>query len=303
MVNDNAKLVHSLLENLEFSVLIINSDNLDLAYTFFSNENSRGKSLSDFDLLKAHHLRYIVDDPQAEHLAKSWDAMLSNANKKYESNLDKPYYRALGLYVFRLRHWIYNDDWDDFAPYKIKYEYEAAPIVDEVPSFGEHFDYNEAIQGGAHFFAFVKRFEYHFNLFADTEEYQAIHKLDSRTHWWFRDVIETLLFGYYLKFGTEYLSEALIAISRIIMQFRFDAQRADYDTLLRRACESGILPIIDRATSPTFVLAGLIAKVRQLPTIQANLKPISREFRALLRTSLANIKSSHVVINEFKRFI
>lgn len=298
-----ADLANKLLKFLEFSALVINTDKIDLAYTFFSNENSRGKSLSDFDLLKAHHLRYVTDYAQAEHLAKNWDAMLTAANKRFENNSDKPYYRSLGLYLFRLRKWLYNESWDDFAPYKIKYEYEAAPIIDEIPPFGEKFQYNEAIQGGSHFFAFVRQYEYRFNMFAQTSEYVAIHNIDGRTHWWFRDVIETFMFAYYLKFGTEYLSEALVGISRIVLQYRYDYAKANYERLLEKACHSGILAMIDRATSPTFVLADLVRQIRNLPSVQPNLKPIAREFQRLLKNSLSSLKKNHIVINEFKRIL
>ena len=60
---------HRILYNLSFSVLILTESRLDLAYTFFSNENSKGVPLSDFDILKAHHLRYIHIEEQAEHMA------------------------------------------------------------------------------------------------------------------------------------------------------------------------------------------------------------------------------------------
>ncbi len=296
-------LARKLLRQLEFSVLIINTDHIDLAYTFFSNENSRGKSLSDFDLLKAHHLRYIKEEKQAEHLAKQWDGMLSKANEKYEDNMDKPYYRSLGLYVFRLRQWMLNRKWDDFAPYKIKNEYEAAPTLEDIPSFGERFDFNESIQGGTHFFAFVKQFEYRYELFASTDEFKAIHKLDDRTHWWFRDVIETFLFAYFLKFGTEYLSEVLIGISRIVMQYRFDMSRANYESLLHRACDSGLIYTIDRATSPTFVLADLVSRIKELPIIHTDISHIARDFQAKLRSHLCDIKRNKVVIDDFKKFI
>lgn len=59
-----------IIENLNFSVLILTDSRLDLAYTFFSNENSKGVPLSDYDLLKAHHLRFILNGKQAEHFSQ-----------------------------------------------------------------------------------------------------------------------------------------------------------------------------------------------------------------------------------------
>ena len=62
------KLCGKLINNLIFSVLILTDSRLDLAYTFFSNENSKGVPLTDYDLLKAHHLRFVFNEKQAEHL-------------------------------------------------------------------------------------------------------------------------------------------------------------------------------------------------------------------------------------------
>lgn len=142
-----------------------------------------------------------------------------------------------------------------------------------------------------------------FNLFADTDEYKAIHKVNGRTHWWFRDIIETLLFGYYLKFNVEYLSEALIGISRIVSQYRYDFNRADYGRLLKQAGDSGIVFLIDRSTSPTFVLAELENKIKLLPAINTNMAPISLEFQRLIKGHLDCIKKEKIVINSFKHLL
>ncbi len=87
------QLLDTILKSLKFSVIVIKGNNLDLAYTFFSNANSKGVKLSDYDLLKAHHLRYISSEPQARHLANSWskltqkkeDVGLYAYSKEYES--------------------------------------------------------------------------------------------------------------------------------------------------------------------------------------------------------------------------
>ena len=62
--------VDFLLNYVVFTVLTLpKSDSLDLAYTFFDSNNSKGLILSDFDLLKAHHLMFIPD--QQEKLART----------------------------------------------------------------------------------------------------------------------------------------------------------------------------------------------------------------------------------------
>ena len=46
-------MLDAVLDSLKFSVIVINDDNLDIGYTFFSNQNSKGVKLTDYDLLKA----------------------------------------------------------------------------------------------------------------------------------------------------------------------------------------------------------------------------------------------------------
>jgi uncharacterized protein with ParB-like and HNH nuclease domain len=140
----------NLLESIILNVLILNDCSLDLAYTFFSNENSHGKPLSDYDLLKAHHLRYVVYEEQQMHLANRWDKLILSEKPK---NSDyKTYEQALAIYIFRLRKWLNFEWWNEDEKYKVKNEYEASPIVEAIPPFCERFNYYEPIQGGTHFF-------------------------------------------------------------------------------------------------------------------------------------------------------
>jgi hypothetical protein len=50
-----------LLTKMEFVVITISS--IDQAFAFFDSQNSSGKRLTDFDLLKARHLRGVVSSP------------------------------------------------------------------------------------------------------------------------------------------------------------------------------------------------------------------------------------------------
>lgn len=97
-----SELVRRLAENISFAVLTVNEANLDLAYTF-SNQNSKGVPLSDFDLLKAHHLRFIPNDGQAEHMAIKWNKLTMLPPIFKEKNA---LYRTLGTHIYRLRRWM-----------------------------------------------------------------------------------------------------------------------------------------------------------------------------------------------------
>ncbi len=250
--------VNQMLENLQFSVLIIEDESIDLAYTFFSNQNSRGKSLTDYDLLKAHHLRFIHIPEQANHMAERWDNLILSSDN---DSTDKDLARTFGIYLFRLRKWMRKREWSNDAKFKVKNEFEASPIISQIPPFGEQFKFYESIQGGSHFFAYADFFIYKFKTFSETTEYKSLKdNLSWETHWWYRDIIEAFLFAYYLKFGTIYLSDALIGIIKIISEHRFENGRSNFKSLLKFAADSEIILMIDQATSPTFFLAEMSQK-------------------------------------------
>lgn len=273
--------INDILNNVMLSVLIITDGNLDLAYTFFSNQNSRGKALSDFDLLKAHHLRYILIPEQAEHLAERWDDITLLSNQDESLNILS---KLFGIYLFRLRKWMRKKEWSNDAKFKIKNEFEAAAIIPDIPPFGEQFNFNESIQGGTHFFAYSDQFIFKFKTFVETQEYQSLNKhLCYENHWWYKDIIEGFLFAYFLKFGTIYLADALEGIGAVVSHHRYDNNRAYLRTLLKFAADTEIIMMIDQATSPTFFLAEIKNKIKSQRTSNEKSGTRLRYFYAFLR--------------------
>jgi hypothetical protein len=293
-----------LLSSLEFSVLILKNASIDLAYTFFSNINSRGVSLTDYDLLKAHHLRYIPSafERQSMLAAEVWNRMIENGRGSKDSSEAPDYVRTLDTYIYRLRKWMRKNECDDSEnQYRIKREYEAAPIIDEIPPFGEQFYFNEPIQGGTHFFSYVEQHLDKYHKFIETDEYLALHGLMNwGSHLWYRDVIESLLFGYYLKFGDFYLSDALVVIMRIILQHRYTNGRARKSSIVQYASDSELVLIIDQATSPTFFLAEArnIAKELAYPSRQS-MAPIMLRMRRIA-TEVSRSIEKKVIVESFK---
>ena len=239
---------HRILYNLSFSVLILTESRLDLAYTFFSNENSKGVPLSDFDILKAHHLRYIHIEEQAEHMAMRWNKMMRD-NKEQLNN-------SIAKHLFRMRKWIRKRYYNPNAKRIVKDEFSASPIIPEIPPFGESFNFNEKIQGGTHFFAYIEFFVNKYERFSSLRQVKELQdKLQWESHWRYADVIETLLFAYYLKFGDQYLTDALFCIASVIAQHRYQTNRAITYKIQEYAMNSEIVMMIEQATSPTFFLA------------------------------------------------
>lgn len=254
-----------LFKNLKFSVLIIKDENIDLAYTFFSNQNSRGKALTDFELLKAHHLRFVYIENQAIHLAERWDGLLTNSGDE-ANDKDKDLNRIFGIYLFRLRKWMRKRIWNDSEKFKVKTEFEAALTIDDIPPFGEQFKFNESIQGGTHFFAYAEHFVFQYKIFSQLQVIQLLRKyLSNETHWWYKDVIESLLFAYFLKFGSIYMSEAFVCVEKIISNHRYSLGRSSLRGLLEYVGNTEIVMMIDQATSPTFFLAEAFEKIKKFP--------------------------------------
>lgn len=258
--------IQSNLPKIAFSVLTINkTENLDLAFTFFSNTNSKGKKLSDYDLLKPHHLRYIPSDleDQQMHLSQKWDSMINkerNLETEKLENIDGreqiQYIRVMELMLYRLRNWEQSRNGTETADFYIKKEFESAPIINEIPPFGERFDYWEPIQGGQHFFAYVDHFIDQYEKFDKKVLIQNVFR-SIRTDTWYGNVIEALAFCYYLKFGNRYIDEAIMSIVRYVSIIRFRLARAYKPTILDWVRRSNIVMDINRSTSPTFFLASI----------------------------------------------
>lgn len=103
-----------------------------------------------------------------------------------------------------------------------------------------------------------------FKQFSGTRQVRALRNhLKWESHWKYADVIETLLFGYYLKFGEQYLTEALFCISGYIAQHRYEATRALAYKIREYAKDSEIVMMIDQASSPTFFLAECVSTIKK----------------------------------------
>ena len=110
------------------------------------------------------------------------------------------------------------------------------------------------------------------------------------THIWFRDVIETLLFSYFLKFKTEYLSEALFLITKIISQPRYEHSRIYKETIFEYAKNSKIVISIDRCTSSAFFLAEMVDKAKLL--VENGERPIQKRYKKLIQNIEQNLTNT-----------
>lgn len=88
------ELVYFILNKCEFVKVTL--DDITEAFQFFDSQNARGKDLDPHDLLKAFHLREMVDMPEMvkTKIIKEWETLNQNELKHLFNN-----------YLFRIRNW------------------------------------------------------------------------------------------------------------------------------------------------------------------------------------------------------
>lgn len=258
-------------------------------------------------MLKIHHLRFIPEDGQAEHMATKWNKLTMLPAIYKEKNA---LYRVLGTHIYRLRRWMRKNDSQEGHGHYIQHEYQAAATMSDIPPFGEKFDFYEKIQGGTHFFVYAETFIHRYQDFLKN---QIVKDLQNNLAWGryeiYSDSIESVLFGYYLKFGNQYLAEALYCIFQLLALDRYNSDRvASNGTGVRGFIkESELILMIDQASSPTFFLAEAIEKQSQLA--QSEKYPISSgmdlpEMKGIKWNMYKILKNiSHIILPEISESI
>lgn len=293
---------------LRFTKILIPQDDPDLAYIFFNNQNSKGEKLTDFDLLKAHHLRFIGRENEAERLAGDWNRIYSAAEENTAG--ETLLHQSLGVLVYRLRQLMRKIGFNETGHY-IRDEYKSAclPAGMEPDSNGIVFD--SPIQGGAHFFGFAKNFYKQYKKFAETTEAKKLGELAGR-HRHLYAICECFLFAYFLKFGKSYLTEALFCICAIIGQYRYGRPRITWDIAQKAAFDSNLIYFITHAPSPAFFIGEALSAMDKIspmldikkiytpqliknPPENAQIPPVIRNFYDVVRKICHELKENFTV--------
>lgn len=206
-------------------VVIGGKSSEDLSFNFFNHLNSSGVLLTDYELLKGHHLRYVKDDSVAETMAGRWHALDGLQGKKSKECL-------LHKCLFRIRKWLAMESFranaDRLETHDLFKEFSLGldPVGGLCTSY-KPAEIDSLLSGGIEFFDYVDRFRQLFESFMDQD---AVQKLDplrcSETLW---EGIIALLFMFYCKFGDVYLNEAAYAIAWFVSRVRNEwAIRRDY---------------------------------------------------------------------------
>jgi hypothetical protein len=267
------------IAHLQFHVVTLSgAEALDRAYTFFDSVNSKGKALSDFDLLKAHHLMFIP--PKQEILATHHNAdwlMRDEIHANLFSNA-----------LRRIRMWARGQDRDDKQEWADYNEFSSVVDPDHEEDIEHVFnrymqpaafrswrrvgdkivlsmDYpvsegetmvpteiTQTIEGGDTFFIYTKRYhnlyESLFNKGRGNHSATAfcfVRSLSDRIdNAYLRDAFRAVMLLFVDKFGEDRLVETSVCVERIISAWRWKAKSLRIEGTLTHVRDKRLVPIL-----------------------------------------------------------
>ena len=238
----------------------ITPQDADLPFLFFNHLNSLGKRLSDYDLLKSHHLRFIEGDGLSMVMAKRWHSIDKTSNEKLKDIDLKT--EVLHKMMFRLRNWrsksAFSYDADNSVSRELfkHFTMDFTPVQNLCTSFKE-LRFDSILSGGLEFFNYVDNYRRKYEAFCETPCYNVLIKfLSWHSNGVLYDGIRALSFLFFCKFGDVYLSDAMYCIT-----YRVSVLRNEYQ--VRRSYLSGgefqfIAQLIDRVTHESEFLGKML---------------------------------------------
>ena len=249
----------------------IELDDLDEAFQFFDSQNSKGKPLESYDLLKAYHLREMKEKPKEiiHHCVERWE---KSALSQEINSLDK----IINYILFRLRRWHYQESGEVFTSDELEtfkgvsesatYPYLsplfATKVVEKLaqqnpmfyhPRFVKtNFQTIQTLINGEQFFDYVHYYgEIYENLFKEgvglVDKVTKINGKDlgkgvnaflNNQDYCYRvgdkylkNLFECIVLFYFDKFGEVYLDEFINKAFLWVYRIRFEYQRITFKTI------------------------------------------------------------------------
>lgn len=262
-------------------------DDLSEAFQFFDSQNARGKALAPHDLLKAYHLREMMDSTEQNerlHHVSLWE---QGVNPDDESaNL----HTIMGDFLFRMRRWIDGDYGIQFSRHNIdvfkginldstQYAYVDAMLALDyaIETFnadparkwdkqtkGYPFRVDQVMINGKRFFEYIQHYmAIHSKLFVGKDarlasfvkEHTKYSGSNRKGDSYVRNLFLCAVIYYYDKFGDVELDKAAQICYRWAYFLRLDLQRIGMESVDNHAkARSGLFRAISKAVHPQQVL-------------------------------------------------
>ena len=294
-------------------MLVLSGKNaLDRAYTFFDSVNSKGKALSDFDLLKANHLMFIP--PEQEALA-------SKHNDEWLRR-DEAHAHLFSTILRRIRMWSRSQDRDAKRERPDYNEFCAEAEPEHGTNAGHKFnrymqpaafrswrrvddrivlsmDYpvldsealmpaqiTQTIEGGDAFFLYAKRYhELYESLFnSDSDGVSTAVSFVRSLAWhmdnhYLQNAFRAVMLLYVDKFGEERLIEIGVSLERIISARRWEARSLRIEGTLTHVRDKRLVPILLESVNVWHVYSQLHVMAQSQPSPPADLSGVQLRYR------------------------
>jgi len=286
-LNDNERksLLHFVCDKCE--LIEVTLDDLSEAFQFFDSQNARGKALAPHDLLKAYHLREMMDaTEQAErlHHVSLWEQGVSPDDESANIHL------IMGEYLFRLRRWLDGDYGVQFSRHNLEvfkgvnlstsdYHYLQSLLAmdfavehynkDPIRKWDKQnkpypFQVNQLIINGKRFFEYIQHYKsLHHTLFEGDnallgnflKKHTRYTGSSRKGDMYIKNLFMCAVMAYYDKFGDKELIQAATICFCWSYYLRLQYQKIGMDSVDGYAREPrGLLRVLDKAIHPQQVL-------------------------------------------------
>lgn len=235
-VPKDTDLLKFILNNCKMVVIVVNK--LEEAFQLFDSQNSRGKPLEAFDLLKAYHLNAVssnINDEIKNQIAENWEKAVDNYTLGKLFNI-----------LYRIKKWTFNDyaDYyfsiDEIDLFKgISKDKNYPYIINALKFMDKHYyDINKPIINGEYFFYMI---EYYLDLydnllsqgiFNSSESCFSYYKSTRDGDKFVYSLYETAVFIFVNKFGIyNFVLDIKKKIYAYAYRIRLSEYRISYPTI------------------------------------------------------------------------
>jgi hypothetical protein len=308
---------HQLTELRDFvlhkcQLITVTLDNLSEAFQFFDSQNARGKALAPYDLLKAYHLREMMQGTdEAERLAYvgAWEQGVNPDNNM------PSLHTIMGELLFRMRRWTDGDCGIQFSRHNIEVfkginldtsnyryvesmlaldysvdKYNSDPIRQWDKQYKQYpFQVDQVMINGKRFFDYIQHYIGLYHQLFKAENAPLADILVSYTKYdgsgrkgdrYVKNLFVCALMYYYDKFGDIELNKAADLCFIWSYRLRLDLQRIGIESVDNHARSSnGLFKIINKAIHPQQVLSFNMSAVSSVKF--SNAQAVTEQFERL----------------------
>lgn len=235
---------------------------LQLAWTFFNAVNSGGKKLSDYDLLKAHHLRHlsnVKDEALTQYKASKWDSNGEERLISFNGVKVNLYETLLAHTAYLIRSWLRNrkiqvSNLPADERYCVLNHYSA--LLAFPCASGAMEQLTSGVIGGKQFFDWTECHTWRYRRFCENpvvSRFLRVPWKPAQNH--ILIIARAILFYYFCKFGDVYLADACIFILYRLGRLRNKSARSKeswYGNRGDEQCAPHTIEALDESPSPEY---------------------------------------------------